>query len=83
MHVYRDLAVKYGKIDPDDPGAVNRFFEKDVYNLSRFTRLRIIVTLFRHIGDQPEAVNFDILDKDEDVPLPDPANYKRADTRLR
>jgi len=81
MHVYRDLAVKYGQIDPDDPGAVNRFFEKDVYNLSRFTRLRIILTLFRHIGGQAEAVDFDILD--EDVPLPDPANYKRADTRLR
>jgi len=37
MHVYRDLAVKYGKIDPDAPRAVNRFLEKNVYNLSRFT----------------------------------------------
>lgn len=81
MHVYRDLAVKYGKIDPDAPRAVNRFLEKNVYNLSRFTWLRIIVTLFRHIGDQPEAVDFNILD--EDVPFPDPANYKRADTKYR
>jgi len=81
MHVYRDLAVKYGKIDPDDPGEVNCFFEKDVYNLSRFAQLRTIVTLFKHIGDQPEAVDFNILD--EDVPFPDPANYKRADTKYR
>lgn len=82
MHVYRDLAVKYGNIDPDEPGAVNRFFEIDVYNLSRFTRLRIIVTLFRHIDDhQCEDVCFDI--SDEDVPLPNPANYKRADARRR
>jgi len=81
MHIYRNLAVKYGNIDPSDIEAVNRFFEKDVYNLSKFTRLRIIATLFRHNGDRPESISFGMIDKD--VPLPDPANYKRADTRKR
>jgi len=84
MHFYRDLAVKYGNIDPDDIDAINRFFEKDVYNLSKFTRLRIIATLFRHNGDRPDPMSFDLPDDDdEDVPAPNPANYKRADSKKR
>jgi len=79
MHVYRELAVKHGKIDPAEPGAVNRFFEKDVYSLSKITQLRIISTLFRHIGDKPEEYPYEEIQ--EEIPFPNPANYKRADAR--
>jgi len=82
MNVYRELAIQYGDIDADDPNAVNRFFESGVYSLDDKTRLTILESLFSRMDDVAALDEIpEILD--EQVPLPDPANYQRADAKIR
>jgi len=82
MSVYKDLAIQYGNINTDDPDAVNRFFETDVYALPEEIRLRIIRSLFKHLNDDGSEENIPEIPH-ENIPLPDPANYQRADSKRR
>jgi len=82
MSVYEDLAIQYGNIKTDDPDAVNRFFETDVYALPEEIRLRIIASLFNHPDDKLPQENIPERPH-ENIPLPDPAHYQRADRKRR
>lgn len=83
MNVYKELAMQYGDINTDDPKAINRFFESDVYELPEETRLSIIDALFARMDEMPEPSQFIDMAEDEDVPPPNPANYQRADAKRR
>jgi len=82
MSVYEDLAIQYGNIKTDDPDAVNRFFETDVYALPEEIRLRIIASLFNFQNEELPQGNIPDLPH-ENIPLPDPAHYQRADSKRR
>jgi len=55
MNVYKELAIQYGDIDPEDSEAVNHFFETDVYKLSEETRQTIIDALFSRMDESPNS----------------------------
>jgi len=79
MSIYAALASEYGGVDASDKEAVNNFFEKDVYDLPEDIRLEIIEKLFAGMdssdGFAPECLE----DDTEDLTIPSPSNYKRAD----
>ena len=81
MSLYEELAIEYGNIDTEDPNAVNRFYESDVYALPEETRLTIIETLF---AKREEITRVDVIPKivDEQVPFPNPRDYQRADVTI-
>jgi len=81
MSAYEELAIEYGSIDTQDPNAVNRFFESDVYALPEETRLTIIEKLF---AKMEEASLVDVIPEiaDEHVPFPNPSDYRRADATI-
>jgi hypothetical protein len=79
MEIYTEIAVKYGEINTDDPNAVNRFFENDVYLLPEKTRLKIIDALLSQVGEISQG-NVAKMEHEE-VPFPDPGNYVRADSQ--
>lgn len=81
MHVMRDIAEQYGQVDRTDMEAVYRFYEEGIFTLPRFTQLRIVATLIKRKDEA--ATEEDYEETDEDVPLPNAANYVRADVRRR
>ena len=61
MHIYAELAEKYGQVDPKDNNAVNDFFETGVYKLSQSDREDIVDILFSNV-DTPSKYNEDLVD---------------------
>jgi len=78
-NIYHNLAAKYGKLDINDAESIAHFYEVGVYNLSRFTQLRIAITLLRNF-DQV-IINTDYEPTTGGVPLPKASDYVRADEK--
>ena len=79
MNVYAKLAAEYGGVDVTDKDAVNDFFETGVYELSEEVRMEIIEKLFAGMDSNDELTPEDLEINMDDVPLPNPSNYKRRD----
>lgn len=62
--IYRNLAAKYGKLDPNDSEAVDQFYEKDVYNLPRFSQLRITLIILTNFKDIVAPGEYEPIEKD-------------------
>jgi len=83
QNLYKDLAVQFGHISKDDPNAVSRFFDSDIYTLPTETRHQILSILLSNISDLSDPKTFPELPEDDYVPLPKPENYVRADEKYK
>ena len=56
MHVYHEIAAKYGKVDYSDPEAVTQFFRETLPTLSDEIRLAISEELLARDGEKAKPV---------------------------